>query len=347
MGFYTRTVRPVLFALPAESAHNLAKRALSFEFPWRIFGEQLKVFSPRLECEVAGLFQLSPFGLTAGFDKDALALPGLSHLGFGSVTVGAILPKYRAGNPKPRLARCPAEAALVNCMGLPSKGLDYAVNNLQRYHAVRPVDGPPIIANVGGFSIDEILATFRATEPYVDAVELDLTCPNVMMEGELSKLEGIRSAMEQVVVERTKPVFTKLPLRTSEKDWGKAIEMSIAAAEAGLDGITAAGNLRVQDQRLSKSEASLTGRPCFENTLKVVRELRGAIGRRLAVRVSGGVSTGEDVYRLLQAGADAANAYTSFVYHGPSIAARINQELLLKMDEEGVGSVNELKEWRF
>ena len=343
MSLYARTIRPVLFALPAESAHHLAKRALSIEFPWRVFGQQYQVLDPRLECEVAGLHQRSPFGLTAGFDKDALALPGLSHLGFGSITVGAIMPRFRKGNPKPRLARRPADGALVNCMGLPSRGLDYAVRNLRRYRAVHSVGGPPIIANVGGFSKEDILSTFRASEPYVDAVELDLTCPNVKVEGEMAEMDGIRSAMDQVMAERTKPIFTKLPLRSTDEDWRRAIEMTHAAAEAGLDGITAAGNLRVEDRRLSKPQASLTGRPCFENTLDIVRELRAAAGERLAIRMSGGVSTGEDVFRLLQAGADAANVFTSFVYQGPSIAARVNHQLLAKMDQEGIGSVHELK----
>ena len=98
------------------------------------------------------------------------------------------MPRFRKGNPKPRLARRPADGALVNCMGLPSRGLDYAVRNLRRYRAVHSVGGPPIIANVGGFSKEDILSTFRATEPYVDAVELDLTCPNVKVEGEMAEM---------------------------------------------------------------------------------------------------------------------------------------------------------------
>ena len=80
MGFYERVLRPAMFCLPAETAHNLGKRALSMEFLWRPQAERRRVTDPRLEIKVAGLRQTSPFGLTAGFDKDALALPGLPRL---------------------------------------------------------------------------------------------------------------------------------------------------------------------------------------------------------------------------------------------------------------------------
>lgn len=333
-----------MFLLPAETAHNLGKKALSSEFPWRLLAGRFQVADPRLETEVAGLRQSSPIGLTAGFDKDALALPGLAHLGFGSITVGAVMPRLRAGNPRPRLARRPQERALVNCMGLPSKGLDYAVGNLRRYREAHPSGGPPIIANVGGFTVEEIVGCFRAVEPWVDAVELDLTCPNVEVEGEMAGMEGIVRAMKRVVAERRKPVFAKLPLRSSEENWGRALEMSGAAADAGLDGITAAGNLRVEDRRLSKPRVSLTGPPCFENSLPVVRELRSVVGDRLTIRMSGGVSDGDSAFRLLEAGADAVNVFTAFVYRGPSAAARMNRELLQKLDEAGVKSVPELRQ---
>ena len=343
MGFYERVLRPAMFCLPAETAHNLGKRALSMEFLWRPQAERRRVTDPRLEIKVAGLRQTSPFGLTAGFDKDALALPGLARLGFGSITVGTIMPKPRAGNPRPRLGRRPQEGALVNCLGLPSRGLDYAVRNLRRYRASHPAAGPPVIANVGGFTIDEVLGCFRSVEPFVDAVELDLICPNVRMEGDLARLEGIVKAMKTAVAERTKPLLLKLPFRSAgESEW-RGLEMARAAVEAGLDGITAEGILRVEDRRLSKRQVTLSGPPCLETTLEVVRELRAALGEGVPIRMSGGASDGPSVFRILEAGADSVLAFTAFVYQGPGLAARVNRQLLERMDEEGVRSAAEIR----
>lgn len=204
-----------------------------------------------------------------------------------------------------------------------------------------------MIANVGGFTIDEILSTFRAAEPLVDAIELDLTCPNVKVEGELSTMEGIVRAMKLIVTERKKPLLTKLPLRSSKDDWKRALDMTQAAAEVGMDGVTAAGNLRTEDSRLSMGKGSLTGPPCFQNTLQVVRELRALVEDGFTIRVSGGASDGVGVFRLLEAGADAVNVFTAFVYRGPAVAAKMNRELIQVMAREGVKSIGEIKHrWR-
>ena len=119
--------------------------------------------------------------------------------------------------------------------------------------------------------------------------------------------------------------------------------MARAAVKIGLDGITAEGILRVEDHRLSKRQVVLSGPPCLETTLKVVRELRAALGEEVPIRMSGGASSGKDVFRILEAGANAVNIYTAFIYQGPGVAARINSGLLEKMDEEGVGFVGAIR----
>lgn len=343
MGFYESVVRPIMFCLPAETAHHIGERALSVEFPWKLRSKRFWVSDPRLKTDFAGLLQTNPLGLTPGFDKDALSLPGLAHLGFGSVTVGTIMPVSRTGNPKPRLGRRAQERALVNCLGLPSKGLEYTVRNLCRYRASNPKTGPKVIANVGGDTIDEVLGCFRAVEPYVDAVELALTCPNVQMEGDLARLEGIIKAMKIAIAERTKPLLLKLPFRPDGESGWRGLDMARAAVEAGLDGITAEGILRVEDHKLSKRQVVLSGPPCLETTLKVVRELRAALGEEVPIRMSGGASSGTDLFRILEAGANAVNIYSAFVYQGPGVAARINRELLEKMEEESVRSVGAIR----
>ena len=343
MGIYESLIRPALFLLPAESAHNLGKRVLSVEFPWRLMAERFRVADPRLETEVAGLRQSSPIGLTAGLDKDADALPGLSHLGFGSVTVGTIMPRPRKGNPTPRVVRLPDETALIDHMGLPSKGLDYAVRRLKKYRGFHPVgDRPPLIVSVGGFTVEEVLASHMAVEPLADAVELDLTCPNVEESGDFDTLEGIARLTEKLMAQRRKPLFFRLPLRLSDENWEKALRMAEMAAGSGVDGVTPAGGIRAEDSRLALRKGALAGKPVLENSLRIVRELRSAVGERLTIRIAGGATDGESVFRLLEAGADAVNVLTAFVYRGPGTAAKMNRELLHLMDRAGVKSVREL-----
>ncbi len=189
MTVYESLVRPLLFLLPPEPAHKLGRRALAGKQPWQAMSGRFQVRDSRLETEVAGLRLRSPIGLSAGFDKDVETLPGVSRLGFGVVTVGTIMPKPRAGNPGPRLLRRTREMGLVNSLGLPSKGLEYAVGNLSRRRESHPAGGPVVIANIGGFSVEEILTSHRAVEPWVDAVEIDWICPNQKERPDLNEMD--------------------------------------------------------------------------------------------------------------------------------------------------------------
>lgn len=338
---YENLIRPALFRLSAERAHDLAKRALSAEAPWRLLSGRFQIADPRLETEVAGLRQANPIGLAAGLDKDADALPGLAHLGFGSLTVGTIMPRVRKGNPKPRLVRLPERMAVIDHMGLPSKGLDRAVRKLRRFRATHP-EGPPLIVSVGGLTVEEVLAGHGAVEPLADAVEFDLTCPNVTERGDFETLDGISRFVERLVTQRRKPLFFRLPLRLSDENWRKALAMCEVAAKYGVDGVTPAGGLPAEDARLALGKGALAGKPLLENSLRIVRDLRSAVGADLAIRIAGGATDGESVFRLLEAGADAVNILTAFIYRGPGAAAAMNRELLRKMDETGVKSVRDL-----
>ncbi len=343
MTVYESLVRPLLFLLPPEPAHKLGRRALAGKQPWQAMSGRFLVRDSRLETEVAGLRLRSPIGLSAGFDKDVETLPGVSRLGFGVVTVGTIMPKPRAGNPGPRLLRRTREMGLVNSLGLPSKGLEYAVGNLSRRRESHPAGGPVVIANIGGFSVEEILTSHRAVEPWVDAVEIDWICPNQKERPDLNEMDHTARLLEAVSAERRKPLFLKLPLRMSEENWRRALAMADIAARCALEGVSMGGGMMHDNPRLAVGRGNLTGRPVFDNTLRIVRDLRSRIDERLVIKTAGGVFDGEGAFRLLEAGAGIVDILTSFVYLGPSAPARISRGLLRKMDEEGIGSVRELR----
>lgn len=126
---YERLVRPVLFGLQPEPAHELAKLALRMS-PTRRMAGAYEVHNPRLRTQLAGLPLARPVGLAAGFDKDGDVIDPLQCLGFGYVVVGSIMPGPRRGNAKPRIVRHAEERSLVNCLGLPSKGLAHATARL-------------------------------------------------------------------------------------------------------------------------------------------------------------------------------------------------------------------------
>lgn len=344
MKVYERLIRPALFTLPAERAHELAKRALGIEAPWRRLAGRFESRDLRLETEVAGLRQSSPIGLTAGLDKDAEALPGLFHLGFGSLTIGTMMPRVRKGNPRPRIVRLPDRMAVIDHMGLPSKGIEYGVGRLKSFRDRHPIgQGPPVIVSVGGLTIDEVLSSHQAVEPLSDAVEFDLTCPNVTERGDFETLEGMERFVERLVEVRSKPCFFRLPLRLSDKNWRKGLAITEIAVKYGVDGVTPAGGVAIDDSRLALKKGALAGKPLLENSLQILRDLRSAFGQDIVIRIAGGATDGNAVFRMLEAGADAVNVLTAFIYRGPGTAGAMNRELSEIMDAEGLGSVGEIR----
>ncbi len=175
---YENLLRPLLFCLSADRANMLGHKALSVRWPWKtldlIYG--LSSPDPRLITSFAGVRIANPIGLAAGFDKDAEMIAAISHLGFGFITIGSIMPEVRPGNPFPRLVRYQATESLADSMGVPSKGLDHALHRLARLPSQRQ---RPIFANVGGFSADAIANSFFKVAPLVDGVEVSLMCPNL------------------------------------------------------------------------------------------------------------------------------------------------------------------------
>ncbi|HLO31871.1 MAG TPA: hypothetical protein VK249_22165, partial [Anaerolineales bacterium] len=72
----------------------------------------------------------NPVGLAAGYDKDALAIRGLSALGFGHIEVGTVTPRPQSGNSRPRIFRLPEDEAVINRMGFPSRGSEFVQKQL-------------------------------------------------------------------------------------------------------------------------------------------------------------------------------------------------------------------------
>lgn len=344
MKFYEHLIRPALFTLSAERAHEVAKRALGFETPWRQLAGRFEFCDRRLETQVGNLHQSSPIGLTAGLDKDAEALPGLFHLGFGSLTIGTIMPSVRKGNPKPRMVRLPERMAVIDHMGLPSKGIEYGVSRLKLFRDCHPIgQGPPVIVSLGGLTINELLASHRSVEPLSDAIEFDLTCPNVTERGDFETIEGIEQFVKRLVGVRNKPCFFRLPLRLSDENWRKSLAISEIVIKYGMDGVTPAGGVAIEDNRLALKKGALAGKPLLENSIQILRDLRSAFGEEIVIRIAGGATSGEDVFRMLEAGANAVNVLTAFIFRGPGAVAAMNRELIEKMDAEGVGSIGEIR----
>ena len=342
MGLYTSLVRPALFILPPETAHAASKWFLARRWLRAILTRLVSEDTdPRLAIEVAGLKLNSPVGLSAGYDNNCQFLDLFAKLGFGYAVGGTVLPKRRRGHPPQRLMRLPSEQSLINALGFPSHGIPAVTNNLERLSR-RQRRQDPIVLSVSGLSEGDFLACHAAMEPLADAIELNISCPNTKELRVFHESGTFRSLLDRINAQRTKPVFVKIPPYSSESEREDVLALVRIARELDADGITAANTKLVPAPQLSKREGGLSGRALFEDTLRIVAEVRAEAGSKMAINACGGIYTGEDAFRAIMAGADTVQLLTGLIYRGPAVAKEINRGLAQQLREHKYASLTDL-----
>jgi dihydroorotate dehydrogenase len=326
---YTTLVRPVLFRLSPERAHDLARAALRTPVIWPLTGQFLPTPDPRLRTKICDLELATPIGLAPGLDKDADLLRGLDHLGFGYIVVGSITPRPRAGNPRPRLVRYPERLSIANSMGLPSVGIDEAVRRLRSSRHKTPV-----IGSVCGFTAADVASAAAAIEPHVAAVEIGLICPNSSESERMRSLDIFGDLVTSLRRNRTKPVFVKLPSYADDQERAWVFSLVDSCLAAGIDGLSVSGSRPIAEPQLSTGQGSLAGRDIFEESVSLVREIAAKVSGAMPIRAAGGIFSGADALRMLKAGAATVEIYSAFVYNGWGAARQIAAGLSALLDLE-------------
>lgn len=328
---YKSLVRPFLFNFSPEKVQKLSHWAFKKNFLWKSLEGYFDIQDERLNIDLGGIRLKNPVGLAAGFDKDCDLLEGMSCLGFGYLTPGAIMKTEREGNPFPIYLRLPESCSFMNCAGLPSRGLPHSVRNLEARRAT-----VPIIANIAGFSIEDYLECYHKLEPLVDGLELGLGCPNVG--GKEPVDEGL--LLKEISRIKKKPLFVKLPYRYRGREKELGLKLFRLCREYGVDGLTVSGaRPQVPEQRLSMKAGTLSGKAVFQDTLRNVQEVYQATGGSLPIKASGGIFTGSDAFEVIKAGATAVELLTGFIYEGWGMVKKINRELLQLLEQHQLKSI--------
>lgn len=341
MPVYRSLIRPLLFGLPPERAHHLAILSLS---PWLIW-HVLESFSttPQIPTRVAGIDIPNPIGLAAGGDKNCEVLPALSRIGFGYVTCGTVTLDRREGNPGPRMFRAEQREAMINSMGFPNNGLTSAVENITRSRRHR--GDTPIVASVSGIAIDDIATCHRTLEPLVEAVEINISSPNTKGLKIFHNPDTLRELLCEVNVERSKPLFVKIPpFPSSDEDAEShklALGMMDICASNGVNALTIANTQPVNDDRLAVGSGGLSGKPIYSQMLRMVSEARSFVDNSVDINASGGIFSVEDATNAIDAGANTVQLLTGLVYEGPYLARRIAKGLAKRQVDNPATSVLE------
>jgi dihydroorotate dehydrogenase len=312
----SRIVTSALLRLPPEAAHRAANRLLGLPLRWARIGGAPR--TPDLAVTLAGLELPNPVGLAAGFDKTCRHLDALSRIGFGYVVGGTITRHSRRGNPKPRIVRIRERSSLVNAMGLPNPGAECAARTLERV----PRAGPRFVS-IADQELDDLLGTHALLEPHADAIELNASCPNVSWGRDRDNEAHLSSLLRALAPRRTRPLFVKLPPFRTDVERGVVLALARIARAEGADGLTCSNTRPVADARLATRVGGLSGRDLFEETPRIVAEVREATDGALPINACGGIATAEDAMACLEAGATTVQIYTALAYRGPAIVGRL------------------------
>ena len=323
--------RGLFFRVDAETAHGVSAAALKQHWLWQGLAPLHRVRDPALRTELAGLPLSNPVGVAAGFDKNCELLPSLAALGFGYVTGGTVTLQPRPGNPSPRMLRYEEDESLINALGFPNWGVDYAVSRLRRDYG-RTGDAP-VVVSVSGVTPEDVVACHRAVEPHCDAVEVNISSPNTQGVRVFQQPDALADLLVRINERRSKPLFVKLPPfpRGRPDDDGprqRVLGLAVVSEHLGIDALTVANTWPARDSRLAVGSGGVSGSVVFGDTLRMVADVRAEVGPRLAINACGGISSAEEAYAALLAGATTVQLYTGMVYRGPGIAREMNKGLL-------------------
>jgi len=332
---YQRFVRPILFSLSPEAAHNLAIGNLRAISALSSVLRQLERFRPPPNPKgVFGLTFPNPIGLAAGFDKNGVAIPAWAALGFGFVEIGTVTAKAQAGNPKPRIFRYPEQEALINRLGFNNDGVDVVATRLRTLRESGRWPAIPVGINIGKSKItpienavDDYVYSFRLLAPVADYIVLNVSSPNTPGLRSLQEHDALVKLLAAIRLENEtacKPVLLKIAPDLSSAE----LEQIIAACEQnGIAGIIAT-NTTLDHTAISSARdqtGGLSGRPLGEKSTAFVRAITSRSS--LPVIASGGISDAASAREKLEAGAQLLQVYTGYVYRGPGLLREIAQGL--------------------
>ena len=265
----------------------------------------------------------NPVGLAAGLDKRCAFLGALGDLGFGYVVGGTVTRHPRPGNPRPRVLRLAKSESVINALGFPGDGLEAAVRRLGRLER-RPAR---VLVSIAGLEEEEIVECLVGLEPLTDGIELNVSSPNTAGLRRFHDPSALRGLLGRLNDARTGPLFVKIPPYAGEEEREGVLGLVGVCREAGVDGVTAANTVPVEDARLAVGRGGLSGRVILERMLRMIPEVRAALGGGRALNACGGIASADDARAALEAGADTVQLYTALAYRGPGLAAEIGEGL--------------------
>jgi len=341
---YKSVLKPLLFLLSPEKAHNFSTKSFGVLNAVPILGslvrKMLAYENKSLRKTVFGIDFPNPVGLAAGFDKDGKYINSFSKLGFGFYEVGTVTPLGQIGNDKPRLFRLPNDEALINRMGFNNGGVDTLLESLKNVKNRKDII---IGGNIGKNkltpnenAVDDYLICFKKLFDHVDYFVVNVSSPNtpglrsLQEKGPLSHILNTLQA-ENRVKGRAKPILLKIAPDLTEGQLDDIIEIVQDTKLAGIiaTNTTIERNLPNSDKAMVKNigNGGLSGRPVADRSTEVIAYIAKKSEGKIPIIGVGGINSAKEAQRKLDAGASLVQLYSALVYEGPFLVKRIKKGL--------------------
>ena len=355
---YQNLIKPILFKIDPELVHvhmvrvgqlcgqiNIAKQLLQTTYAYK---------DPMLTQKIAGITFANPIGLAAGFDYEARLTQVLASIGFGFGTVGTITNVAYQGNSRPMLGRLPKSLSLMVNKGFKNEGAKTVVQKLSHLHFPYPVGisvgrTNSLQLKTQKQSITDITSAFRLFEQSNIKhayYELNISCPNLLGHITFYPPKNLRKLLTEIKkLQLTKPVFIKMPIEKTNKEFESMLDVVTHFPIAGV----IIGNLQKnhQDPALDPVEVKkfdrghFSGKPCWNRSNELITLTHKHYGKKLMIIGCGGVFSAEDAYIKIKLGASLVQLITGMIFEGPQVIGQINQGLVQLLKRDGLIHISE------
>ena len=332
---YKNFLRPLLFLLSPEQAHNFSAHSLKFIHLFSsLYQNFFQYKSPRLENNILGLHFSGPVGLAAGFDKDALLYPPLSRIGFNFIESGTFTFYPQKGNPRPRVFRFSKKEAMLNRMGFNNPGVEKVFQRLYSQNKTIPRGiniGKSKIVDIS-MATEDYLKSLKKLSFFADYVTINISSPNTP---NLRALQVETNLLKDLLISTRKklhkdiPLFVKLSPDLNFMELDNIIKVALDARIEGLI-------LSNTSMDHSEKEGGLSGKPIRDKSTNLIRHCFSNVGDKLKIIGVGGIHNEEAALEKILAGASLVQIYTGYIYQGPFFPYRINRYIDQYLEKEGL-----------
>ena len=330
-------IKPFLFQLDAEQAHDITLKSLKYAAKPGLLNLLIKApeCKPR---QVMGLNFPNAVGLAAGLDKNAAYIDGLAALGFGFIEVGTVTPRPQPGNPKPRLFRVKEAEGIINRFGFNNLGVDHLIENVKasgfyRKDSILGINIGKNFDTPNERAVDDYLICLRKVYPYASYITVNISSPNTKNLRQLQEKDALASLLSALKLEQARLAdthgrYVPLTLKIApDLEVAQILEIADLLRVHAIDGVIATNTTLSREAVAGLPHADeaggLSGTPVRERSTAVIRQLAQQLKGELPVIGVGGIMSGTDAAEKIAAGASLVQVYSGLIYSGPSLVHEI------------------------